>query len=188
MDKWERGFGRFRANLGATFSTYMGEDRNWYDLPITRAVRAWRTVREGIDEATAAAERNAARGAQLAEIQKEELQVRREVADIEVQIAEQRRILRDRSADAAERTAAEAEVRRLINERTEKQTSIAQRLYEVTQAMTDEAGSTYDEVANVVTLYEQWQGRIAASENELAGVDRYANSIANGTSKAAEAA
>ena len=188
MDKWERGFGRFRANLGASLVTGMS-DSKWYDafLP-TGIIRGWKTVREGVDEATAAAERNAARGAQLAEIQKEELQVRREVADIEVQIAEQRRILRDRSADAAERTAAEAEVRRLINERTEKQTSIAQRLYEVTQAMTDEAGSTYDEVANVVTLYEQWQGRIAASENELAGVDRYANSIANGTSKAAEAA
>ena len=188
MDKWERGFGRFRANLGASLVSGMS-DSKWYDafLP-TGIIRGWKTVREGVDEATAAAERNAARGAQLAEIQKEELQVRREVADIEVQIAEQRRILRDRSADAAERTAAEAEVRRLINERTEKQTSIAQRLYEVTQAMTDEAGSTYDEVANVVTLYEQWQGRIAASENELAGVDRYANSIANGTSKAAEAA
>lgn len=188
MDKWERGFGRFRANLGASLTVGMA-DSKWYDafLP-TGIIRGWRTVREGIDEATAAAERNAERGSQLAEIQKEELQVRREVADIEVQIAEQRRILRDRSADAAERTAAEAEVRRLINERTEKQTSIAQRLYEVTQAMTDEAGSTYDEVANVVTLYEQWQGRIAASENELAGVDRYANSIANGTSKAAEAA
>ena len=188
MDKWERGFGRFRANLGASLVTGMS-DSKWYDafLP-TGIIRGWKTVREGVDEATAAAERNAARGAQLAEIQKEELQVRREVADIEVQIAEQRRILRDRSADAAERTSAEAEVRRLINERTEKQTSIAQRLYEVTQAMTDEAGSTYDEVANVVTLYEQWQGRIAASENELAGVDRYANSIANGTSKAAEAA
>ena len=188
MDKWERGFGRFRANLGASLVTGMS-DSKWYDafLP-TGIIRGWKTVREGVDEATAAAERNAARGAQLAEIQKEELQVRREVADIEVQIAEQRRILRDRSADAAERTAAEADVRRLINERTEKQTSIAQRLYEVTQAMTDEAGSTYDEVANVVTLYEQWQGRIAASENELAGVDRYANSIANGTSKAAEAA
>ena len=187
MDKWERGFGRFRANLGASLVTGMS-DSKWYDafLP-TGIIRGWKTVREGVDEATAAAERNAARGAQLAEIQKEELQVRREVADIEVQIAEQRRILRDRSADAAERTAAEAEVRRLINERTEKQTSIAQRLYEVSRDMTNEAGSTYEEVANVVALYEQWQGKIAASENELAGVDRYANSIANSTSKTAAA-
>ena len=187
MDKWERGFGRFRANLGASLTVGMA-DSKWYDafLP-TGIIRGWRTVREGIDEATAAAERNAERGSQLAEIQKEELQVRREVADIEVQIAEQRRILRDRSADAVERTAAEAEVRRLINERTEKQTSIAQRLYEVTRDMTDEAGSTYEEVANVVALYEQWQGKIAASENELAGVDRYANSIANSTSKTAAA-
>ena len=87
----------------------------------------------------------------------------------------------------AERTAAEAETRRLINERTEKQTDIAQRLYEITQAMTDETGSTYEEVARCVSLYEQWQGRIAATENEMAGVDRYANSIAGSTSKTAAA-
>lgn len=189
MSNWEKGFSRFKANLGAVFTTSVGQDQKWYDafLP-TGIIRGWRTVREGIDEATAAAERNEARGSQLADIMKEELQVRREVADIEVQIAEQRRILRDRSADAADRTAAEAEVRRLITERTEKQTSIAQRLYETTQAMTDETGSTYEEVAKCVSLYEQWQGRIAATENEMAGVDRYANSIASGTSKAAEAA
>lgn len=189
MSNWEKGFARFKANLGAVFTTSVGQDQKWYDafLP-TGIIRGWRTVREASDEAAAAAERNEERASQLADIMKEELQVRRDVADIEVQIAEQRRILRDRSADAADRTAAEAEVRRLITERTEKQTSIAQRLYETTQAMTDETGSTYEEVAKCVSLYEQWQGRIAASENELAGVDRYANSIASGTSKAAEAA
>ena len=189
MSNWEKGFARFKANLGATFVTSVGGDSKWYDafLP-TGIIRGWRTVREGIDEATAAAERNEARGSQLADIMKEELQVRRDVANIEVQISEQRRILRDRSASVAERTAAEAEVRRLINERSEKQTDIARRLYETTQAMTDETGSGYEEIAKCVSLYEQWQGRIAATENELAGVDRYANSIAGGTSKAAEAA
>lgn len=189
MSNWEKGFGRFKANLGATFVTSVGGDSKWYDafLP-TGIIRGWRTVREGIDDATAAAERNEQRGRELAEIQKEELQVRNEVADIEVKISEQRRILRDRSASVAERTAAEAETRRLINERTEKQTDIARRLYEVTKSMTDEAGSTYEEVEHCVSLYEQWQGRIAATENEMAGVDRYANSIATGTSKAATAA
>ena len=153
---------------------------------VAEAMNAWE---KGLfREADEAATRNEERGRQLAEIQKEELQVRREVADIEVKIAEQRRILRDRSADATERAAAEAEVRRLITERTTKQTDIAQRLYEVTQAMTDESGSTYEEVSKCVSLYEQWQGRIAATENEMAGVDRYANSIATGTSKAATAA
>jgi len=188
MDKWQRGFGKFKANLGATFVTAVGGESKWYDalLP-TGLIRGWKTVREGIDEATAAAERNGERGSQLADIQKEELQVRRDVADIEVKIAEQRRILRDRSASAADRSAAEAEVRRLINERTEKQVDIAQRLYQVTQDMTDESGSTLTEVEKCVSLYEQWQGRIAATENEMAGVDRYANSIAGSTSKTAAA-
>jgi hypothetical protein len=188
MDKWQRGFGKFKANLGATFVTAVGGESKWYDalLP-TGLIRGWKTVREGIDEATAAAERNGERGSQLADIQKEELQVRRDVADIEVKIAEQRRILRDRSASAADRSAAEAEVRRLINERTEKQVDIAQRLYQVTQDMTDESGATLTEVEKCVSLYEQWQGRIAATENEMAGVDRYANSIAGSTSKTAAA-
>ena len=188
MDKWQRGFGKFKANLGATFVTAVGGESKWYDalLP-TGLIRGWKTVREGIDEATAAAERNGERGSQLADIQKEELQVRRDVADIEVKITEQRRILRDRSASAADRSAAEAEVRRLINERTEKQVDIAQRLYQVTQDMTDESGSALTEVEKCVSLYEQWQGRIAATENEMAGVDRYANSIAGSTSKTAAA-
>ena len=182
MNQWEKGFGRFKAQLGATFSTFMTSST------LGEFGASMKGLRQSFREADEAATRNEERGRQLAEIQKEELQVRRDVADIEVKIAEQRRILRDRSAEATERTAAEAEVRRLIAERTEKQTDIAQRLYEVTQAMTDESGSTYEEVAKCVSLYEQWQGRIAATENEMAGVDRYANSIATGTSKAAEAA
>ena len=182
MNAWEKGFGRFKAQLGATFSTFMTSSS------VGDFVNSMKGLRQSFREADEAATRNEERGMQLAEIQKEELQVRREVADIEVKIAEQRRILRDRSADATERAAAEAEVRRLITERTTKQTDIAQRLYEVTQAMTDESGSTYEEVSKCVSLYEQWQGRIAATENEMAGVDRYANSIATGTSKAATAA
>ncbi len=182
MNAWEKGFGRFKAQLGATFSTFMTSST------LGEFAESMKGLRQTFRDADEAATRNEARGRQLAEIQKEELQVRREVADIEVKIAEQRRILRDRSADATERTAAEAEVRRLITERMAKQTDIAQRLYEVTQSMTDEARSTYPEVEKCVSLYEQWQGRIAATENEMAGVDRYANSIAGSTSKAAEAA
>lgn len=188
LSNWEKGFGRFKANIGAAFTTAVGQDQRWYDafLP-TGLIRGWGTVKEGIDDATAAADRNADRASKLADIQKEELQVRKEAADLEVKIAEQRRILRDRSASAAERTAAEAETRRLIEERTEKQTSIAQRLYEITREMTDETGSTYEEVSRCVSLYEQWQGRIAATENEMAGVDRYANSISNSSAKTAAA-
>ena len=182
MSEFEKGWGRFKAQAGAVLSTFM-TSKTLGDF-----AGSFGSLRQSFKEADEAATRNEQRGRELAEIQKEELRVRKEVADIEVQIAEQRRILRDRSADAAERTAAEATLRDLINTRTEKQTNIAQRLYEVTAAMTNEAGSTYEETEKVVSLYEQWQGRIAATENEMAGVDRYANSIASGTSKAAAAA
>ena len=182
MSQWEKGWGRFKAQAGAVLSTFMTSST------LGDFVGSFGSLRDSFRKADEAATRNEQRGFELAEIQKEELQVRKEVADIENQIAEQRRILRDRAADTEARTAAEAQLRDLINLRMEKQTGIAQRLYEVSAAMTGEAGSTYEEQSKVVSLYEQWQGRIAATENEMAGVDRYANSIASGTSKAAEAA
>ena len=181
MSQWEKGWGRFKAQAGAVLSTFMTSST------LGDFVGSFGSLRDSFRKADEAATRNEQRGFELAEIQKEELQVRKEVADIENQIAEQRRILRDRAADTEARTAAEAQLRDLINLRMEKQTGIAQRLYEVSAAMTGEAGSTYEEQSKVVSLYEQWQGRIAATENEMAGVDRYANSIASGTSKAAAA-
>ena len=181
MSQWEKGWGRFKAQAGAVLSTFMTSST------LGDFVGSFGSLRDSFRKADEAATRNEQRGFELAEIQKEELQVRKEVADIENQIAEQRRILRDRAADTEARTAAEAQLRDLINLRMEKQTGIARRLYEVSAAMTGEAGSTYEEQSKVVSLYEQWQGRIAATENEMAGVDRYANSIASGTSKAAAA-
>ena len=189
MDKWQRGFGTFKANLGATFTTVVGGESKWYDaiLP-TGIIRGWRTVREGIDEATAAAERNADRASQIADIQKQELQVRMDIADIDVEIAEQRRIIRDRSKSAEERAAAEVAVRDKIAEKAKMQSDMAEALYTLQSQITSEAGSTYDQMKEVTDLYVQWKSVSAGEVDQMASIDRYANSIATSTSKSAAAA
>ena len=189
MDKWQRGFGKFKAQLGATFVTAAGQDQKWYDafLP-TGVIRAWNTVKAASEDAEAAATRNADRASQIADIRKQELQVRKDIADIEVEIAEQRRIIRDRSKSAEERSAAEAAVRDKIAQKTEMQKGMAQQLYELQSAMTGEAGSTYEQMREVTDLYVEWKNISVQETDQMATIDRYSNSIAGNTSAAAKAA
>ena len=113
MAEWQKSWARFKSNVSGTFVQWIaGEDT-------VGLGEAWRKVSASIDEATAAAERNEQRGNQLAEVMKRELEVRKEVADIDVKIAEQRRIIRDRSGDVEARTKAEAELRQLIADKTQ---------------------------------------------------------------------
>ena len=188
MSELEKGWGRFKANIGAAFVTAIGGESKWYDaiLP-TGIIRGWRTVSKGIDEATAAAERNSDRASQIADIQKQELQVRKDIADIDVEIAEQRRIIRDRSKSAEERTAAEVAVREKIAEKTKMQTDMAEALYTLQSQITSEAGSTYEEMKTVTDLYVQWKSISAGEVDQMASIDRYANSIEGSTSKTSAA-
>lgn len=180
MADWQKGWAKFKSNVTATFVQWVaGEDT-------VGLGEAWRKVSASIEEATAAAERNEARGDQLADVMKRELEVRKEVADIDVQIAEQRRIIRDRSEDVKARSEAEAQLRELITQKTQKQTAIAQELYELSAAMDDEAGSSYEDMAKVVSLYENWKAQIASASDQLAMVDRYANSIKTATDDTAK--
>lgn len=180
MANWQKGWARFKSNVTATFVQWVaGEDT-------VGLGEAWKKVSSSIDEATAAAERNEARGNQLAEVMKRELDVRKEVADIDVKIAEQRRIIRDRSEDVKARSEAEAQLRELITQKVQKQTAIAQELYELHAAMDDEAGSSYEDMQKVVSLYESWKGQIASASDQLAMVDRYANSIKTSTDDTAK--
>ena len=175
MAEWQKGWERFKSTVAATFVQWVaGEDT-------VGLAEAYQKVAAAAEQAEAAAERNEERGNRLAEVMKKELEVRKEVADIDLQIAEQRRIIRDRSEDAEARTKAEEELRRLITEKTEKQVAIAQELYEIHEAMTKEAGSSYEDMQKVVSLYESWKGQIASASDQLAQVDRYANSIKKAT-------
>jgi hypothetical protein len=182
MNNWEKGFGRFKAQLGATFSTFMTSST------LGEFAGSFKELRQAFKEADEAATRNAERASQIADIRKQELQVRKDIADIDVEIAEQRRIIRDRSKSAEERSAAEEAVRSKISERSRMQKEMAESLYVLQSQITSEAGSTYDEMKEVTDLYVQWKGISAAEADQMAGIDRYANSIAGNTSKAAEAA
>lgn len=180
MAEWQKSWARFKSNVSGTFVQWIaGEDT-------VGLGEAWRKVSASIDEATAAAERNEQRGNQLAEVMKRELEVRKEVADIDVKIAEQRRIIRDRSGDVEARTKAEAELRQLIADKTQKQTAISEELYHLHEAMAAETGSSYEEMQKVVSLYESWKGQIASASDQLAAVDRYANSIKTSTDETAK--
>ena len=175
MANWQKGWERFKSNVGATFVQWIaGEDT-------VGLAEAWSKVSAAAKDAEAAAERNEVRGSKMADILKEELEVRKQVADIEVQIAEQRRILRDRSEDDAVRAAAEAKVRELINTKISLQTNIAEQLYTLTQEMADEANNTKEDTEKTVAAYERWKGLLASSQDQLAQIDRYSNSIKKNT-------
>ena len=188
MDQWERGFGRFKANLGAAFVSYVSEDRNWYDLPITRAVRAWRQATAATDEATAAADRNADRASQMADLMKEQLRVNNEIKVLDNEIAEARRIASDRSASSAERAAAEATYREKVNEKYDKQIGLQSRMLSLQQAMDGEASNTYEQTRKTAEMEGQLIDLETARANELRTVDRLSNSIATSTAAQAAAA
>ena len=188
MDQWERGFGRFRANLGAAFVSYVSEDRNWYDLPITRAVRAWRQATAASDEAAAAADRNADRASQMADLMKEQLTLNNEIKLIDRDIAEYRRQASDKSASAAERAAAEANYRDKVNEKYDKQINLQSRMFALQQAMDGEASNTFEETRKTAEMEGQLIDLETARANELRTVDRLSNSIATTTAAQAAAA
>ena len=182
MSQWEKGWGRFKAQAGAVLTTFMTSST------LGDFAGSFGSLRQSFKEADEAATRNEQRGRELAEIQKQELQVRKDIADIDVEIAEQRRIIRDRSKSAEERAAAEVAVRDKIAEKTKMQSDMAEALYTLQSQITSEAGSTYDQMKEVTDLYVQWKGISASEVDQMASIDRYANSIASGTSKSAEAA
>lgn len=189
MDKWERGFGRFKANLGATFVTAMGQDQKWYDalLP-TGLIRGWKTATASADEAEAAAGRNAERASQMADLMKEQLTVNNEIKLLDRDIAEYRRQASDKSATAAERSAAEARYRELVNQKYDKQQDLQERMLNLQKAMDDEASNTFEETKKTAEMEGALIDIETARQNELRSIDRLSSSIASSTSAQAAAA
>lgn len=188
MDQWERGVGRFRANLGAAFVSSVS-DSKWYDafLP-TGLIRGWRQATAAAGEASAAADRNADRASQMADLMKEQLALNNEIKLIDRDIAEYRRQASDKSASAAERAAAEANYRDKVNEKYDKQINLQTRMFNLQQAMDGEASNTFEETKRTAELEGQLIDLETARANELRTVDRLSNSIANSTASQAASA
>ena len=188
MDKWERGFGRFKAQIGATFTTAMGQDSKWYDaFTPSGLIRAWNTVKGASQEAEAAAERNADRASQMADLMKEQLTLNNDIKLIDRDIAEYRRLASDRTASAAERSAAEAAYRDKVNEKYDKQAGLQQRMLDLQKAMDDEASNTFEDTKKTMEMEGALIDIETARQNELRGIDRLSASIAQSTSKQAAA-
>lgn len=188
MDQWERGFGRFKANLGAAFVSSVS-DSKWYDaiLP-TGIIRGWKQATAASDEAAAAADRNADRASQMADLMKEQLTLNNEIKLIDRDIAEYRRQASDKSASAAERAAAEANYRDKVNEKYDKQINLQSRMFALQQAMDGEASNTFEETKRTAEMEGQLIDLETARANELRTVDRLSNSIATTTAAQAAAA
>lgn len=188
MDKWERGFGRFKAQIGATFTTAMGQDSKWYDaFTPSGLIRAWNTVKGASQEAEAAAERNADRASQMADLMKEQLSLNNDIKLIDRDIAEYRRQASDKTASAAERSAAEAAYREKVNEKYDKQESLQRRMLDLQKAMDDEASNTFEDTKKTMEMEGALIDIETARQNELRGIDRLSASIAQSTSKQAAA-
>lgn len=189
MDKWERGFGRFKAQIGATFTTAMGQDQKWYDaFTPSGLIRAWNTVKGASQEAEAAAGRNAERASQMADLMKEQLTLNNDIKLIDRDIAEYRRQASDKSASAAERSAAEANYRQAVNDKYDKQADLQERMLNLQKAMDAEASDTFEETKKTAEMEGALIDIETARQNELRGIDRISNSIATATGKQAAAA
>jgi len=189
MDKWERGFGRFKAQIGATFTTAMGQDQKWYDaFTPSGLVRAWNTVKGASQEAEAAAGRNAERASQMADLMKEQLTLNNEIKLIDRDIAEYRRQASDKSASAAERSAAEANYRQAVNDKYDKQADLQQRMLGLQKAMDAETANTFEETKKTAEMEGALIDIETSRQNELRSIDRISNSIATATGKQAAAA
>jgi hypothetical protein len=189
MDKWERGFGRFKAQIGATFVTAVGQDQKWYDaFTPSGLVRAWKTATANANEAEAAAGRNAERASQMADLMKEQLTLNNEIKLIDRDIAEYRRQASDKSASVAERAAAEANYRQAVNDKYDKQADLQQRMLGLQKAMDAETANTFEETKKTAEMEGALIDIETARQNELRGIDRISNSIATATGKQAAAA
>ena len=189
MDKWERGFGKFKANIGAAFVTAVGGESKWYDafLP-TGLIRGWKQVSANMAEANAAADKAAELGNEQAEQMKEQLALDYEIKQVDYEIAALRRDANDKTKTAAEREAARVEYAQKVNEKYDKMRDLAQRMADTQERMDDLASNTYEDTKKTYDLKGKVLEIDAARENELKAVDKLESSIAGSASKAAAAA
>ena len=189
MDKWERGFARFKAQVGATFTTFMGSDSKWYDaFTPSGVIRAWKQVSANMGAAEDAAEKAAELGNEQAEQMKEQLALDYEIKQIDAEIAALRRDANDKTKSLAEREAARAQYADKVNEKYDKQRDLAVRMAETQEKIDDLASNTFEDTRKTYEMKGKILELDAARENDLKAVDKLESNIAGSASKAAAAA
>ena len=189
MNEWEKGFGRFKANLAGTFVSVVGGESKWYDalLP-TGIIRGWRTATANAEAADAAAERNEKRQKQINNLKEYELTLDTKIAENNARIAEYRRAAVDPKNDTAARAEAEANARALINENYDKQLQLAKAMAQLQVEMDEEASNTFDETKHTEELKQKILSLEEQRAQALQGIDKVQNRITSSANAQAAAA
>lgn len=188
MNAWEKGLGRFKANLSSTFVTAVGQDQKWYDaISPSGLIRAWQTATSNQRNAEAAAERNEARQNQITDLKKRELTLTTEVMENEAKIAEYRRQAVDSRNDPSKRAEAEAAARALITKNYEDQKTLATQIADLQIAMDREAGNTFEETKHTEELKQRTLQLDRQQQEALQSLDKVQNRITSSAEKEASA-
>ena len=182
MTKWEEGFGRFKANLGATLTTFMTSST------LGEFGQSFRGLRQSFRDAKETAEEARALGNEQAEQLKEQVALNYEIKQIEADIAASRRDANDKTKTAAEREEARAQYATLVNEKYDKQRDLAVRMADTQQRLNDLASDTLEDTQKLYDLKGKVLELDAARENDLRAVDKLEANIAKSASAAAAAA
>lgn len=146
------GIGSFFSGLGSTWRNYI---TTTVPDPITGLVDASQIEQysANISKAAATGEEAAGFAERLVELQLKEAKTKREVAQLDAQISEWRKVVFDKSVDIYERQEAYNKVLDLSAQKYEKQKSVAT---EVAQAMEGIAALTGSSVEELVAVENAW--------------------------------
>lgn len=181
MDKWERGFGRFKAQLGATFTTFMTSST------LGEFGESFKGLRQSFREAKTNAEEAAKLGNEQAEQMKEQVSLNYEIKQIDADIASLRREANDKTKSAAEREAARAAYADKVNEKYDKRRDLAERMAKTQENLNNLASDTLEDTQKLYDLKGKVLELDAARENDLKAVDKLESNIASSASAAASA-
>lgn len=146
------GIGSFFSGLGSTWRNYI---TTTVPDPITGLVDASQIEQysANISQAASTGEKAAGFAERLVELQLKEAKTKREVAKLDAQISEWRKVVFDKSVDIYERQEAYNKVLDLSAQKYEKQKSVAT---EVAQAMEGIAALTGSSVEELVAVENAW--------------------------------
>ena len=187
--QWQKFWGRLWQNTKSTITTAITSPvfsggSTALASTLTNAINETAKAAEYANDVATKSEGIAGR---IFELQVQQTNATRRWADMEKEISEQRLIAYDQEASAAERSAALARMRELINTKYTEQAQIQEQISKLTDEDNGlvESGLPAIEAAN--QLYVQSQNTLAQMNNELKSLERLSKSIANSAASEAEA-